>query len=169
MEARQDWCPGGRGYQERQAGETLREEGERSGGRLPGPLGPGSLLSSQAGTPPAKAPSRTRGFWEHKREAGEIRRGRQEEPSRGSGRGAEGNCPTHLGTGSLLSSQADPLPSKPHPGCVGPWGHMREAGEIRGGREEGPCRRSRTGEQGICHTHSSPGRLIGSQVRSPAL
>ena len=45
-------------------------------------------------------------------EAGEIRRGRWEGPSQTGG--AEGVCPTHSGTGSLLSSQADPLPSKPH-------------------------------------------------------
>ena len=46
MEARQD--------QERQAGGTLWEKRERSRGRSPGPLGSGSLLSSQAGTPPPK-------------------------------------------------------------------------------------------------------------------
>ena len=35
-------------------GGTLREERERSRGSSPGPLGPGSLLSSQASNPPPK-------------------------------------------------------------------------------------------------------------------
>ena len=67
-------------------------------------------------------------------EAGEIRRGRWEGLSGKSRRGAEGDCPTHLGLGSQLSSQANTLPSKPPPGCVGPWGHRREAGEFKRGR-----------------------------------
>ena len=41
-------------------------------------------------------------------EAGEIRRGRWEGPSRRCGRGAEGNRPTHSGMGSLLGSQVRP-------------------------------------------------------------
>ena len=32
-----------------------------------------------------------------------------------------------------------------------------------------PDSRSRRGEEGICPAHSSSGRLLGSQVRSPAL
>ena len=35
---------------------------------------------------------------------------------------SRGQPPGPLGLGSLLSSQADPLPSKPPPGCVGPGG-----------------------------------------------
>ena len=79
-----------------------------------------------------------------------------------SGRGAEGDCCTH--TGSLLCSKANPLPSKPPPGYVGPWGHRREAGEIRRGRREGPCRtRGR-----LPHPlgHREPAEIPG---RSPAL
>ena len=45
-------------------------------------------------------------------EAREIRRGRREGLSGKSWRGAEGDCPAHSGTGSLLSSQANPLPFK---------------------------------------------------------
>ena len=57
-------------------------------------------------------------------------------PSERSGREAEGDCPAHLGPGSLLNSQANPLPSKPPPGNVGPWEHKTEAkgrtGEVGG-------------------------------------
>ena len=95
-----------------QAGGTLQEEMERSRGRLPGPLGPGRLLSSQAGPLPSKAPSRPHGSWGHRREAREIRRGRREEPSGRSGRGAEGVCSAHLGLRSLLGSQVRSLPSE---------------------------------------------------------
>ena len=49
------------------------------------------------------------------------------------------------------------------------WGHRREAGEIRGGGQEGPSWRSGRGEEGVCPTHLNPGSLLGSQVRSPAL
>ena len=45
-------------------------------------------------------------------EARELRRGRQKGPSGKSRKGAEDECPAHLGPGSLLSSQADALPSK---------------------------------------------------------
>ena len=45
--------------------------------------------------PTPKTPSRWSGSWGHRREAGEIRRGRWEEPSRMSGRGGEGDCPAH--------------------------------------------------------------------------
>ena len=86
-------------------GGALREEQERSRGRLPGPLGLGSLLSSQAGRTPPKPPPGHVGPWGHRREAGEIRRGRREGLSGKSGRGAEGDCPAHSGTGSLLGSQ----------------------------------------------------------------
>ena len=88
--------------------------------------------------PPSKAPFRLCECWGHRREAGEIRRGRWEEPPRRSGRGAEGNCPAHSGMGTLLSSQASNRPPNPLPGCVGPWGHRREAREISRGRREGP-------------------------------
>ena len=86
----------------------------------------------------------------------------------------EGDCPAHSGMGRPLSSQANPLLSKPSPpGHVDPWGHRREAGEIRRGRWEGasqtPDWRSRRGEEGICPAHSSPESLLGSQVRSRAL
>ena len=159
-------------------GGTLREGWEKSEGRSPGPLWPGSLLSSQAGSLTSKAPSRPRGSWGHRREAGEIRRGRREGPSRRSRRGAEGNRLAHSGTGGLLSSQASPLPSKapPSPTPNPPhwsWGHRREAREIRRGRREGPSQtpdlRTRRGEEAVCPAHSSPGSLLGSQVRSPAL
>ena len=93
-------------------GGTLQEERERRGGLSPGPLGPGSLLSSQIGTPHSKAPSRTHGSWGHMREAGEIRRGRWEGPSGRSRREVEGDCPAHLGMGSLLSSHSGPLLSR---------------------------------------------------------
>ena len=75
-------------------------------------------------------------------EAGEIRRGRWERPSGRSRTEAKGDCPTHSGLGSLLSSQAGPLPPKastsPRPHWS--WGHKREVGEIRRGRQEGPSR-----------------------------
>ena len=45
-------------------------------------------------------------------EAREIRRCRREVPSGRSRRGEEGDCPDHSDTGSLLSSQAGPLPSE---------------------------------------------------------
>ena len=62
--------------------------------------------------PPSQASFRPRGSWRHRRETGEIKRGRREGPSRRSGRGTEGDCPAHSGLESLLSSQANPLPSK---------------------------------------------------------
>ena len=83
--------------------------------------------------------------------------------------GAEGICSTHWGPGSLLSSQADPLPSKAHSRLRGSPGHRSKAREIRRGRREGPSRTGRAGEEGVCPTHSSPGSLLGSQVGSPAL
>ena len=55
------------------------------------------------------------GPWGHRGEAGEIRRGRWEGPSRRSGRGAEGDCPAHSGPEIRLSSQDSPLPSKAPP------------------------------------------------------
>ena len=80
---------------------------------------------------------------------GENRRGKREGPSWRSGRGEESDCPAHSGPGSLLSSQGDPLPSKPPPGCVGLSVHRREAGEIRRGRREGPSQTpDRSGERG---------------------
>ena len=92
-----------------------------------------------------------------------------DQPSRRSRRGVEGNCPAHWGPGSLLSSQADPLPSKPPPGCMGPCGHRREAGEIRRGRPKGPSQtpdqRSRRGEEGMCPVHLSPESLLGFWVK----
>ena len=99
MEARQDWHPWGWGDQERQVRGTLWEELERSRGQSSGPLWPGSLLSSQAGTPPLQSPIHAVWVQGHKKEAGEIRRGRLEEPSRRSRRGAEGYCPAHLAQG----------------------------------------------------------------------
>ena len=61
---------------------------------------------------PSKVPSRPHGSWGHRREVGEIRRGRREGLSGNGRRGTEGDHLAHLGLGSLLSSQADPLPSK---------------------------------------------------------
>ena len=161
VEARQDQRLWGQGYQERQAGGTLQEEQERSGGRSLGPLGLESLLSSQAGTPCPKAPpghvgpgsirgrlgrwgeagrrgplggageerrvivppTRARGAcwaaFQSPLQAAQVLEGIGGRPGRSGeagGRshpgGAEGECPPHSGTGSLLSSQADPLPSK---------------------------------------------------------
>ena len=87
--------------------------------------------------------------------------------------GAEGDCPTHSGTGRLLSSRDDPRPPNPPPGHMGPQGRRREAGEMRRGRREGPSQtpdpRSRRGEEGVCPAHSSPGSLLGPQGRSSAL
>ena len=83
VEARQDWHPWGQGNQERQAGRTLWEELERSGGRLPCPLGhgepaefPGQSPALQGSPPPGRI-----GPGGHRKEAGEIRRGRWEGPS----------------------------------------------------------------------------------------
>ena len=72
-------------------------------------------------------------------EAGEIRRRRWEGVSRKSGRAAEGDCPTHSGTGSLLSSQAgsptSKAPSRPHVS----WGAQKGGrGEYMRGKREGP-------------------------------
>ena len=60
----------------------------------------------------SKAPPSLRGSWGHRRGTGEIRSGRWEGPSRKSRREVEGDCPAHSDMGSLLSSQASPLPSK---------------------------------------------------------
>ena len=38
-----------------------------------------------------------------------------------------------------------------------------------GGASQTPDWRSRRGEEGVCPAHSSPGSLLGSQVRYPAL
>ena len=119
VEARQDQHPWGQGGKERQAGGTLQEEQERSGGRSPGPLGPGSLLSSQASTLPSKAPCRCcgslgaqEGGW------GEIRRGRWEGPSQTGGAGEE--------------TRAFALPTRAQEGCWPPrWGPLPS--ETRGG------------------------------------
>ena len=94
-------------------GGSLGEELERSGGQSPGPLRPGSLLSSQAGSSHSKASTRLCGSWGHsegrgvggadqERQAGGALREEQE-------RSVEGVCPTHSGMGSLLNSQTDPL------------------------------------------------------------
>ena len=83
-------------------------------------------------------------------EAGEIRRGRREGHLGRSGREAEGDCPAHSGLGSLLSSQAGPLPSKPPPSLPQPhwsWRHRKEAREIRRGRQEGPSQTGGAGEE----------------------
>ena len=86
---------------------------------------------------------------------------------RRSGRGAEAVCPTHLGTGSLLSSLTGPLPSKAPPRPRGSFG-AQEAGKGDQKRQgKGPFGRSGRGEEGICPAHSSPGSLLSSQVRSP--
>ena len=47
-----------------------------------------------------------------------------------------------------------------------PWGCRDQERQVGGARPE---RRSRRGEEGACPAHSSPGSLLGSQVRSPAL
>ena len=70
-------------------------------------------------------------------EAEDIRRGRQEGPSGKSRRGEEGDCPAHLGTGSLLSPRPVPCPPSlppPHsrigPGGIG--GRLGRSGEAGG-------------------------------------
>ena len=70
-------------------GGTLQEEREKNRGRLPGPLGLGSLLSSQSVPCPPKPHPSYVGPAGHRREAGEIRRGRREGPSRMEGAGEE--------------------------------------------------------------------------------
>ena len=82
-------------------GGTLQEERERSGERSPGPLGLGSLLSSQTSTPtPKPHPGRMGpgGIGGRPGRSGEAGR-------RGPKGGAEGVCPAHLGLGSLLGFQ----------------------------------------------------------------
>ena len=64
-----------------------------------------------------------------------------------SRKGVEGVCPAHSGRGSLLSSQASPLPSKSPSRPSGSWGHRREAGVIRRGRREGTFRTGGAGEE----------------------
>ena len=102
-------------------------------------------------------------------EVGEIRRGRQEEPSRRSKRGLEGICPTHSGLGNLLSSQAIPLSSKAPsrlPGSLATQGRSQGDQERQGGGSL-QDQTSRRGEEGVCTIHLSPGSLLGSQMRSP--
>ena len=137
-------------------GGTLQEEQKRSGGRPPGPVGPGNFLSSQAAPP--KAPSRSCGSWGHRREAGEISRGRQEGPLGRSRRGAEGDCPDHSGPGSLLSSQAGTLPSKAPPSPH----HHTGTGDI-GGRPR------RSGEAGVRGSPRPQTRGAGEERRTFAL
>ena len=76
-------------------------------------------------------------------------------------------CPVSLEACPAL--RLGPMPSEallqPH----WSWGHRREAGEIRRDRWEEPSWTSWRGEEGVCPTHSSPGSLLGSQMRSPAL
>ena len=109
MEARQDQHPWGKEDQERQAGGALREERERSGGRLPHPLRPGE---------PAELPGRSpalqtllQATWVlggiggrpgRSGEAGGRGPRRPEEQER---KGEEGFCPAHLSPGSLPGSQ----------------------------------------------------------------
>ena len=74
---------------------------------------------------------------------------------------------------SLLSSQADTHPptlqTRFQATCVplGIGGRPGRSGEAGGGAL--PDQRSRRGEEEIYPTRSSPGSLLGSQVRSPAL
>ena len=79
--------------------------------------------------------------WGHNRKAREIRRGRCEEPSGRSERGAEGICATHWGPGSLLSYQASPLTSKALPsGHTGPEGIEGRPGRSGEAGRRGPPR-----------------------------
>ena len=94
-------------------GGTLQEEQERSRGRSPDPLRPGSLLSSQASTP-------------------------------------------HQG----------PIQATWGPRGIG--GRLGRSGEA-GGRGLPRPQTREAGEEGIYSAHSSPGSLLSSQVRSPAL
>ena len=82
----------------------------------------------------------------HKREAGKIRRGRREGPSRRSWAGEKQRAiasPTRA-QGACWAPRPISCPPKPSPGCIAPWGHRREDREIRRGRQEGP---SQTEEQ----------------------
>ena len=151
----------------------MQEEQERSEGNHLAHSGTGSLLSSQASPLSSKAHlSHLAALaWGHRREAREIRRGRWEGPCGKSRRGAKGDCPTHSGPGRLLSSQANPLPSKTPSRLRGSLGE-KEGGQGDQERQVGGTlwdRRSRREEEGICPAHSSPGSLLGSQVRLPAL
>ena len=83
----------------------------------------------------------------------------------------EGDCPTHSGLGSLLSSQASSLPSKAPFRAHGSLG-AQEGGQGDQERQVGgplPDWRSRRREEGDCSAHSSPESLLRSQVRSSAL
>ena len=117
-------------------GGTLR--GSDQGGAvpvfpLPNQLGKSAWLSSQVLCPQRCPPGQVCPGGEGGR-PGENRRGRWVGPSRT--RGAEGICPTHSGLGNLLRSQADLPPSKAHSRPRGSWGHRREGGEIKRGRQE---------------------------------
>ena len=99
--------------QKRQTGGALWDQRSRRrvGGICSAHWDLGSLLSSQANLLPYKALSRPRGSWGHRREGGEIRRGRWEGASRT--RGA--------------------LPTRAQAACWAPrWGPLPS--ETRGGR-----------------------------------
>ena len=133
VEARQDWRPWGQGDQEGRTGGNLQEERERSRGWSPGPLVPGSLLSSQAGTPPPKpppgrvGPGCIKGRLGISGEAGRRGPARPEEQERRGGRlphplelrkpaGLPGEvpCPLRLGVGGTPGPFLF-LEPKPHP------------------------------------------------------
>ena len=98
-------------------GGTLREEREKSGGRSPGPHGLGSLLSSQASSPHSKAPSSQCGPWGHRREAGEIRSGRWEEPTQEEQERNGGRLPCPLGHRKAAGLPGEvPCPLRPEVG-----------------------------------------------------
>ena len=75
-----------------------------------------------------------------------------------------------LRPGSLLSTQASPLPSKAHstshtgPGGIGRRPRGEQEKQMGGALRD---RRSRRGEEGIFPAHLSPGSLLGSQVEVP--
>ena len=52
-------------------------------------------------------------------------------------------------------------------GRMGPWGHRREAGEIRRGRREEPSRRSHPGEEGKEQRAFAPPTQAGETVQLP--
>ena len=171
VEARQDWRPWGRGDQERQTGGTLQEEQEKSRGQSPGPLESGSLLSSQAGSPRPKPHPGGVGPGGIGGRLG--RSGEADGRSHPGWAGEEGRVialPTRA-QGACWAPRPVPCPPKHPPGHVCPWGHRKKAEERTGEADgRGPLRpESRRGEEGVYPPHSSPGSLLGSQVRSPAL
>ena len=56
-------------------------------------------------------------------------------------------APPTQGQGACWAPRPIPCPPNPPPGCMGPWGHRREAREIRRRRREGPSQTGGAGEE----------------------